>query len=260
MEDGSRYLPKPGAYAVGNWISIGHPTVAEICARGFDFVVIDTEHTPVGLESLENVLRAVDSVEEDVAPLVRVPWNDRTRIKRVLDLGVAGLVIPMIETAEQAEAAVEAMRYPPDGLRGAAPARASGYGRTFGEYFERADDELTTVVQIETERGVENAEGIVSVDGVDGILVGHGDLSASMGVFGEWDHERFRSALQSVLEAAHGADKPVGMLATDHEDIRRWIDVGVDFVIAGADMFYLANGSDAARESFEKRVGSDGSR
>ncbi|WP_252699751.1 HpcH/HpaI aldolase family protein [Natronosalvus vescus] len=260
MEDGSRHLPKPGAHAVGNWISIGHPTVAEICARGFDFVVIDTEHTPVSLESLENVLRAVDSVEEDVAPLVRVPWNDHTRIKRVLDLGVAGLVIPMIETAEQAEAAVEAMRYPPDGLRGAAPARASDYGRTFGEYFERADEELTTVVQIETERGVENAEGIVSVDGVDGILVGHGDLSASMGVFGEWEHERFRSALQSVLEAAHGADKPVGMLATDHEDIRRWIDVGVDFVIAGADMFYLANGSDAARESFEKRVGSDGSR
>lgn len=252
MEDGSRQLLKRGEPAAGNWISIGHPTVAEICARGFDFVIIDTEHTAMGLESLENVLRAVDALDEDVAPLVRVPWNDRTRIKRVLDLGAAGLMIPMVETAEQAERAVEAMRYPPEGVRGAAPARASDYGRTFDEYFDRANEKLTTIVQIETERGAENAEEIVSVDGVDAVIVGHGDLSASMDVFGEWEHERFRAALQSVVEAAHGVDKAVGMLATDREGIRRWVDAGVDFTIVGADMFYLADGSDAARAEFEE--------
>lgn len=260
MHDDARDRLIPGDHAVGNWISIGHPTVAEICARGFDFVIIDTEHTPTSLESLENSLRAVEALEEDVAPFVRVPWNDQVRIKRVLDLGVAGLMIPMIETAEQAQQAVEAMQYPPEGVRGAAPARASDYGRTFGEYFETANGELTTIAQIETERGVENADDIVAVDDVDAVIVGHGDLSASMGVFGEWDDDRFRAALQSVLDAAHDAAVPVGMLATDPEGIRRWVEVGVDFAVVGADMFYLAAGSDAARQEFEDLTGGADSR
>lgn len=251
MADELRQLLQPGERAVGNWISIGHPAVAEICAHGFDFVIVDTEHTATGLETLENVLRAVGT---DVAPIVRVPWNDPVRIKRVLDLGVAGLMIPMIETREQAERAVEAMRYPPEGIRGAAPARASDYGRTFAEYFERANEDLLTIVQIETERGAENVDEIVAVDGVDAVIVGQGDLSASMDVFGEWDGDRFRNALNSVLETARDAGKPVGMLAVDHEGIHRWVDAGVDFVIVGADMFYLAEGSEAAREEFEVAV------
>lgn len=241
---------QPGADAVGNWISIPHPAVAESCARGFDFVVVDTEHTPMGLESLTNVLRAVESLDEDVAPIVRVPWNDPVRIKRVLDLGVAGTVVPMIETADEATQAVDAMQYPPDGSRGLAPARASDYGRSVEDYVAEADERLLTIVQIETERGVENADAIAAVDGVDAILIGHGDLSASLDQFGEWDHERFRSALRSVLEAAHRNGTPVGMLATDHEGIRRWLEVGVDFLIAGMDIAYLADGSDAARAEF----------
>ncbi|WP_255171267.1 HpcH/HpaI aldolase family protein [Natrononativus amylolyticus] len=257
MDDASRPLLNTDEHAVGNWISIGHPTVAEVCARGFDFVIIDTEHTPTGLESLENSLRAVEALEEDVTPFVRVPWNDPVRIKRVLDLGVAGLMIPMIETAEGAERAVEAMRYPPEGVRGAAPARASDYGRTFSDYFETANEQLTTIVQIETERGVENAAEIVAVDGVDAVIVGHGDLSASLGVFGEWESERFQTALQSVIDVAHDADTPVGMLATDRDGIHRWIDVGVDFVIVGMDIAYLAEASDAARAEFEKLTRSD---
>lgn len=250
---------RPGERAIGNWISIAHPAVAEICARGFDFVIVDTEHTPTGLESLTNVLRAVESLDEEVAPIVRVPWNDPVRIKRVLDLGVAGLMLPMIETGEQAERAVEAMRYPPEGSRGLAPARASDYGQSLDEYVDRANEDLLTIVQIETERGVENAAEICSVDGVDAIIVGQGDLSASMDLLGEWDHDRFRSALESVVETAHDAGKPVGMLATDHEGIRRWLAAGVDFVIAGMDMFYLASGSAAARSEFEAALEGDDS-
>lgn len=252
MMDGLRPLLRPDERAVGNWISIGHPAVAEICARNFDFVVIDTEHTAIGLETVENMLRAVD---DDVAALVRVPGIDPERMKRVLDLGAAGLMVPMVETAEQAERAVEAMSYPPKGIRGAAPARASDYGRRFGEYFENANEDLITIVQIETERGVENADRIVAVDGVDAVIVGQGDLSASMGVFGEWESDRFQSALDSVLESAHEADKPVGMLALHHDDIHRWVEAGVDFLISGADMAYLRTGSDAGREEFEKATG-----
>jgi 4-hydroxy-2-oxoheptanedioate aldolase len=251
MANRLRKLLQPGERAVGNWISIGHPAVAEICAPEFDFVIIDTEHTAIGLETLEDMLRAVN---EDVATLVRVPANDPTRIKRVLDLGVAGLMIPMIETSEQAKQAVEAMQYPPEGIRGAAPARASDYGRSFNEYFKSANEDLITILQIETERGVKNVEEIVTVDGVDAVIVGQGDLSASMDVFGEWDSDRFQSALNSVLESAHGAGKPVGMLALNHKDIHRWVDGGVDFLIAGADIVHLTSGSDNVRKEFETAV------
>ncbi|WP_126664506.1 HpcH/HpaI aldolase family protein [Haloterrigena salifodinae] len=251
MTDDTAQLFQPGESATGNWISIGHPAVAEICSEGFDFVVIDMEHTDMGLETIGNMLRAVD---DDAAAIVRVPLNDPGWIKRVLDLGVAGLMIPMIETAEQAAQAVDAMQYPPAGTRGVAPARASDYGRTFGEYFETADDELTTILQIETERGVENASDILAVDGVDAVIIGHGDLSASLGVFGEWENERFESALDSIVTTARDYDTAVGMLATDRESIHRWTDADVDFLIAGADIVYLSEGSDAARAEFEDLV------
>lgn len=254
MQDKSQRLFRPNDSAAGNWISIGHPAVAEICSSGFDFVVIDMEHTATGLETLENMLRAVD---DDVVSLVRVPSNDPVWIKRVLDLGVSGLMIPMIETREQARQAVEAMRYPPEGTRGVAPARASDYGRTFGEYFESADEELLTVLQIETERGLENVEEIVAIDGLDAVIIGHGDLSASLGAFGQWTETEFESALDSIVTAAHDEGKTVGMLATDHESIRRWTDAGIDFLLAGADISYLASGSEAAREEFEAAI--DGS-
>ena len=237
---------------VGNWISIGHPAVGEISAQlGFDFVVIDTEHTATSISELEDVMRGVDAAEGDTVPLVRVPSHDPGRIKRVLDAGAAGLMFPMVETAEEAEDVVSAMRYPPEGRRGAAPARASDYGATFGEYFESANDDLVTITQIETERGVENAAEIAAVDGVDALQIGQGDLSASLGVFGDWDADRFRTAVEDVVDAAHAEDVPVGMLALDHDGIDRWLDAGVDFMQVGADMVYLTEGAEAAKDHFE---------
>lgn len=254
MADDTNRVFRPDKPATGNWISIGHPAVAEICSEGFGFVVIDMEHTAMGLETVEDLVRAVHA---DTAPLVRVPSSDPVRIKRVLDLGVAGVVIPKVETAEQAQQAVDTMQYPPEGTRGVAPARASDYGRTFDEYVETADDKLETVIQIETERGVENADEILSVDGVDAVIIGHGDLSASLEVFGQWDDDRFVSALNTILSTARDSGTAVGMLATDHESIHRWTDAGVDFLVVGADITYLSAGSDTARTEFEDLVGED---
>jgi len=244
----------PDERMVGNWISVGNPAVVEVCAHGFDFAVFDLEHTPLGLESLENSLRAVDSIDGDVSSVVRVPWNDPIWVKRVLDLGPDGLIIPMVESEEEARNAVEAMQYPPDGVRGLAVSRASDYGRTFEEYVENANDELVTIVQIESEKGVENAEEIVAVDGVDAVLIGHGDLSASYDMFGEWESEQFESTLESIIETTHDAEKPVMMLALEDDDVHSWVEAGADSVIAGVDIAYLAAGSDSAREAFDAAV------
>lgn len=239
----------------GTWISVGHPAVGEMSAQlGFDHVVVDTEHASTSVSELEDVMRAVEAAEGDTAPLVRVPSHDPGRVKRVLDAGAAGLMFPMVETAEEAEDIVAAMRYPPEGVRGVAPARASDYGRSLDEYFAGANEGLVTITQIETGRGVENAAEIAAVDGVDAIQIGQGDLSASLGAFGDWGAEDFRGAVDDVVEAAHAADVPVGMLALDHDGIDRWLDAGVDFMQVGADMVYLTEGAKAAKAHFEDAV------
>ena len=241
---------------VGNWISLAHPAIAEMSVDlGFDFVVVDTEHTSISVDQLESMIRATDTGAGDTAAIVRIPDHDPGRIKRALDMGAAGLMFPMVESAEEAEHIVEAVRYPPEGRRGAAPARASGYGRTFDEYFENANESLVTIIQVETERAVENIEEILAVDGVDAVQVGQGDLSASVGAFGEWDDDAFRDALDRTVEAAHARDVPVGMLALDRAGIDRWLDAGVDFMAVGADMVYLQEGAREAREYFEASVG-----
>lgn len=239
---------------VGNWLSIGHPAVAELCAPGFDFVVIDTEHTDIGLESLANMLRAVESLDDSPTTFVRVPWNDRVEIKRILDLGPDGVIVPMVESEDEARRAVAATQYPPDGNRGVAPGRATDYGRSFDEYVEQGAEAVRTIVQIETRNGLEQSEEIAAVDGVDGVLVGQGDLSASLGVLGEWTSDTFQSALDTVIDAAHDAGKPVCMLAMNTEGIHRWKAAGADVIIAGIDATYLVNGSETARDEFDIAV------
>ncbi|WP_435181900.1 HpcH/HpaI aldolase family protein [Halorussus sp. AFM4] len=242
---------------VGHWLSIGHPAVAEVCAREADFAVVDTEHAPTDLESVANVARAVEAAggdrpEADGPALVaRVAWNDPVRIKRVLDTGVSGVLVPMVETGAEAREAVEATRYPPEGVRGIAASRGNDYGEDLAEQVARGGDHVATVVQIESDRAVENAGDIAGVEGVDALLVGPADLSGSMDVFGEYDSEAFRGAVEAVLDAAHAEDVPVGTLATSDEDIRRWADYGYDYQIVGVDAGYLAEGAARARSTFE---------
>lgn len=230
------------------WVSLGHPRVAEIVAlAGYDFVIVDIEHTPMGLETLDDVVRAVEL--HDVPVVVRVPWNDPVDLKRVLDIGVAGVMIPMVETAGAAEEAVDAMTYPPDGMRGVAGSRATKYGLEFGEYLESADEGLVTILQIETAEGVENAGAISAVDGVDSLFVGPSDLSASLGVAGEWEDETVLEAIDGVLGAS---EVPVGSLAVTDEGIERWVERGFDWVIAGVDSRNLLAASQSTNEAFER--------
>ncbi|WP_423746208.1 aldolase/citrate lyase family protein (plasmid) [Haladaptatus sp. SPP-AMP-3] len=244
---------RAGDAAVGSWISIGHPAVAEMCAElGFDFVVIDAEHTAMSFETVETLARAVDAASGTTEPLVRVADDDPARLKRVLDTGVSGVIVPMVETGAQARGIADATRYPPDGTRGVAGSRASRYGRNLADYFERANDERLVVAQIETESGVENADDIAAVDGIDALFVGPADLSASLGRFG--DTGSLDTEISAVLDAAHDADVPVGSIALDPEDVERWVVVGFDFQVVGIDTDYLLDGASRAKRTYEDAV------
>lgn len=242
---------------VGTWISIGHPAVAEIAGRmGYDFGLIDTEHTTISLETLQSMVHALEATDGTTSPVARVPWNDDVRIKRVLDTGVSGIQVPMIETRRAAEEAVAATRYPPEGNRGIAGSRAAGYGLDLEEYVTGANDRIAVVLQIETERGVENSGAIADVDGVAALFVGPADLSADLGIFGEWDTERFNDALDDVVEAAHAADTAVGTLALQPEDVSDRIEQGFDFVIAGKDTANLTTRSREMMDAFDRSLAS----
>lgn len=234
----------------GYWVTVGHPEVAEVVAGvGFDFVVLEEEHRPNSLETLADLLRGVEAVDPAVETIVRVADGDPTRLKRVLDLGVDGVLVPMVETAAEAESVVAGTRYPPEGVRGLGGSRANAYGRDVAAYRRRADDDLVRLVQIETERAVENAADIAAVDGVDGVFVGPADLSLSLGVFGEWEHERFTRAVGDVVGAAHGAGVGVGTAASGARDVADRLDWGMDFVVAGVDATDVRRGAAAALDA-----------
>jgi 2-keto-3-deoxy-L-rhamnonate aldolase RhmA len=241
---------RAGEPVVGNWLTLTDPAAGEISAAlDFDFVVVDTEHTPLSLESVTDVVRGVES-RGATAPLVRVAGNDPVSIKRVLDLGAAGVMAPMVETAAEAEAFAEATRYPPTGTRGVAPARASDYGETFESSLEETDP--LAIPQIESPSAVDNAADIAAVDGVDALFVGPLDLSTSLGVPGETESDRFRDAVDRVLDAGAETDTPVGTLAIGSEDVEHYADVGFDFQIVGVDFAYLLEGSREAKATYER--------
>jgi len=250
-----RTAVRDGDPVVGGWVSIGHPAVAEILAgEGLDFVTLDTEHAPIGLERLADLARAVDAAPGDAVPFARVPAGDPVRIKRVLDTGVGGLLVPRVESAAAAETAVDASRYPPAGIRGVAGARASGYGRDLGTALDAADDAITRIVQIETEAALDRVEAIGRVDGVDALFVGPADLSAALGVPLDYDAPAFRDALAAVVDGAAAAGTPLGIFATDPEHLRTWLDAGVDFAIVGYDAAVLRSGTAALQAAFAEAV------
>lgn len=231
--------------AVGTWCSLADPAVAEIAAGGdVDFAVVDTEHAPMGLETVADCLRAVAA--RDCQSMVRVPWNDPVRIKRLLDLGPDGLLVPMVDDAAAARDAVAATRYPPEGVRGVAAARAADYGRGFESYVESGHRDLSVLVQIEREAGVENAADIAAVDGIDALFVGPADLSAALGCFPDFEAPEFLAAIESVLEAGETAGVPVGTLATTPAGIESMGEMGFDFLVAGADFTHLVAGQERA--------------
>lgn len=237
---------------LGTWISVGHPVIAEISAMGgFDFLLLDTEHTSMSLETVENMVRAVDATDDGAEAMVRIPTNDPVRVKRILDIGVSGVMVPMIETAEEARSLVEATRYPPEGIRGIATGRATAYGREFHSYVAEANDRILTIVQIETRQGLENADEIARVDGIDALFVGPADLSGSLGVFGEWDSEELTTAMHDVIDAGTQAGVPVGTLTVQGDDIGTRLEQGFDFLIIGKDTSSLMEKNEELRRRYD---------
>lgn len=244
--------------SLGTWLTIPAPAVGELLGgMGYDFVALDAEHSPVSYETMENVLRAVDAAPGETETLVRVSDDDPTTLKRTLDLDPDGILVPMVETPEQAAAIVEASRYPPEGRRGLGLTRATGYGRSLGEHVETVERSLVRHVQLESERAVENAAEIAAVDGIDGVFVGPVDLSMSMGRFGEWDDDDFLAAVDRAVDAAHDAGVAIGTLATDAEERTTRLGWGVDYVVAGVDMIHLAEGAAAALDHASEASGTD---
>ncbi|CAA9278935.1 MAG: 2,4-dihydroxyhept-2-ene-1,7-dioic acid aldolase [uncultured Arthrobacter sp.] len=229
----------------GMWVCSGSPLVAEICAgSGLDWLLVDAEHSPNGLESILAQLQAVNGYP--VTTLVRPPVNDTVLIKQYLDLGVQNLLVPMVNSAAEAAAAVAATRYPPSGVRGvgSALARAARWNR-IPDYLARAGETISVTVQIESTAAVDAVEDILAVDGVDAIFLGPSDLAASMGHLGEQEHPDVRAAVEKCLRAARAAGTPAGVNAFSPDTARGYLDAGASFLLVGADVALLARGSEA---------------
>jgi 4-hydroxy-2-oxoheptanedioate aldolase len=234
----------------GIWVCSGSPLVAEICAgSGMDWVLIDMEHSPNGLESTLAQLQAVAAYPS--TPVVRVPSADPVTIKQVLDLGAQSILVPMVSSAAEAEAVVQAAHYPPRGIRGvgSALARSARWNRV-DDYLTDVAAHVSVFVQVETARGVEAAAEIAAVDGVDGVFVGPADLAASMGLLGQQTHPEVTAAVLHTLDAVRAAGKPVGVNAFDPAVADAYLDAGASFVLVGADVVLLARGSEALADRF----------
>ncbi|WP_293770615.1 HpcH/HpaI aldolase/citrate lyase family protein [uncultured Corynebacterium sp.] len=235
---------------IGAWISSGSEAAAEIIASaGYGWTLIDGEHSPYGLETILSLLRATDVY--GIPRMVRVPVNDTVLIKQYLDLGVQNLMVPMVNTGTEAEAAVAAMHYPPRGVRGVGSALArSSRWNGVDNYLATASETLSLTVQIESADAVEHVEEIVATEGVDQIFVGPSDLAASMGLLGEQTHPDVVAAVNHTFAAVQAAGKRVGVNAFNPDQARAYLDAGASFALVGADVQLLAGAARSLAATF----------
>lgn len=239
-----RQRARQGDRLGGSWLSLASSVTAEIAGRsGLDWVLIDAEHGVGDEGALVPQLQGV-LAGGPCASVVRVAANDPVRFKRVLDLGAHGVMVPWIRSLEEAEAAVQAARYPPRGIRGAASiTRATGFGtRPFGAYHESAHDEVTLIIQIEHPGALAAADEIAALDGVDVLFVGPLDLSVSLGCPQDFEHPEFLAALERVREAAVSHGKAAGILAMKEAHVKAWGALGYSFMAMGSDGGMVAQG------------------
>ena len=241
---------REGRQLVGLWSSLSSAAATEILAvSGFDWILIDTEHAPNETPMVADQLRAASMGR--ASPVVRPAWNDQVILKRLLDVGVQTLLVPFIQTPEEAARAVASTRYPPRGVRGVASVhRANRYGRVPG-YFERADDEICVLVQVETRASVDALEAIAAVEGVDAVFIGPSDLAASLGYLGNNAHPDVRQTIEDACRRAKAIGKPIGILAPIEADARAYLDMGFSFVAVGSDVVVLRKGCDALVKQFK---------
>jgi 2-dehydro-3-deoxyglucarate aldolase len=229
-----------GSLSIGSWITIGNPVVAEIMANaGFDWLVVDLEHSVITIREAEDLIRVIDL--KGVIPLVRLSSNNETQIKRVMDAGSHGVIVPMIRTVQDVEDAVAAVRYPPSGHRGVGLARAQGYGVSFVEYEHWQKTESIVIAQIEHIEAVENLADILSHDGVDGYIVGPYDLSGSMGIPGEFNSPRFQKVLEKIRNIAEGLNMPGGVHLVEPSpgELEALVEEGNKFIAYSLDIRML---------------------
>jgi 4-hydroxy-2-oxoheptanedioate aldolase len=220
---------------IGLWLGLTDPVCAEICAgAGFDWLLIDGEHAPNDVRSILAQLQAV--APYPAHPIVRPVSGDVNLIKQLLDIGAQTLLVPMVESAEQAKLLVAAMRYPPAGIRGvgAALARASEWNRV-PNYLHEANDQMCLLVQVETRPGLENLDAIAAVEGVDGVFIGPSDLSAALGYLGKPGHADVQKVIEDAIGRIRAAGRAAGILTTDELQARRYLSLGCTFVAVGLD-------------------------
>ncbi len=240
-----------GQLQIGLWTQLVNNISAEILAySGFDWLVVDGEHAPNDTRSVIMQLQAM--APGTAMPVVRVAWNDMVLFKQYLDIGAQTLLVPFIESADDARRAVAYTRYPPGGVRGVAGThRANRYGRVAG-YHKSASDEICLLLQVESRPGLENLAEIAAVDGVDGIFFGPSDLAASMGHLADTAHPEVQAVFPEALEVCRQAGKAAGILAPIEADARKFIDMGFTFVAVGNDIAILAKGSEALAQAFKR--------
>ncbi|MEN9627281.1 MAG: hypothetical protein RJA10_508 [Pseudomonadota bacterium] len=229
-------LKRSGSQApVGTWLLSASPLLAEAAGHaGFDWGVVDMEHGPLDLGDVIHVLQALAGTR--LVPVVRVPWNDTVTIKRVLDAGATTLLVPFVQNAAEAAAAVAATRYPPHGVRGmAGMSRAAHYG-TSADHFATANRRMGVIVQIESQAALDDLEAIAAVDGVDALFLGPADLSGSMGLVGQTTHPRVMAAMADAARRCHALGKPVGTIGVELEVVAQYRAMGYDFLAVDSDI------------------------
>ncbi len=239
-----------GRPQIGLWQALASPYTCEICAgAGFDWLLIDAEHAPNDVPLVLAQLQAAAAYP--VEPVVRLPIGDPVLAKQYLDIGARTLLIPMIESAAQAETMVRATRYPPHGNRGVGSAigRASAWNRT-PEYLHNAANDLCLLLQIESRAALAAIDGIAATEGVDGIFIGPSDLAADLGHLGDPGHADVQAAIETAIAAVRGRGKPVGMLIADEALARRYLALGASFVAVGTDVTILARGAEKLARQF----------
>jgi len=225
---------------IGSWLTIPNEAVTEIMAKsGFDWLVLDMEHSPIDVEGASRLIRIIDLC--GLPALCRLPSNNPVIAKNVLDAGAVGIIVPTVETSEEAKKAVESAYYPPKGKRGAGLGRAHSYGKRFDDYLNNIEHRTIVIVMIETLKGIENAEAIAGTLGVDALLIGPYDISASIGLIGQLDHPEINAALEKVLDAAANAGIGCGIhvVHPDSKAISQVIKKGYTFLALGVDMIFL---------------------
>lgn len=240
---------KAGKPLFGCWASLANPITTEILGlAGFDWLLLDGEHSPNDITSF--VLQLMALKDSPSAPFVRPQWNDTVVIKRLLDAGFYNFLIPYVETAEEARAAVAATRYPPHGVRGVSVSMRGNRFGTVKDYQKIANDNIVVCVQIESPNAVANIDAICKVEGIDSVFIGPSDLAASYGHLGNANHPEVQAAIATVVARAGAAGIPVGTLAPVEADARRYLEMGITMMAVGSDQGVFRAGTQALRDRF----------